>query len=234
MKNICSTIINSCLLATGLAALGIFSSVSTQSASAANLVVSKIFSGNDCAGYFGKSFEACNVFINSNGTKIELSPVIAKFETVGKQQTLVGAKLETNKSLYPSVDGTEWTFTNVHSDQSKTGTWTYTPGTNDPGIKYWATKAGNNFKLFWEVEKSAVASGGACSGADKYTLACLQAALLVKSGIWDTPGGKGLSHITFYNTKVPHVVESVPEPTTAAALGLFALSSLGLLNKKKS
>ena len=49
-------------------------------ASAADLTtVSRSFAGNDCSGYFGTGFGACNIFVDNNGEDVELSPVIAKY-----------------------------------------------------------------------------------------------------------------------------------------------------------
>ena len=51
-------------------------------------------------------------------------------------------------------------------------------------------------------------------------LACLQAAQSVFSGTWSTPGGKELSHLSFYNSGV------VPVP---AAVWLFGSGLIGLI-----
>lgn len=173
--------------------------------------VSRQFSGNDCSGYFGTGFDSCTVFVNSGGETIELSPVIAKF---GSSLSLS----EANGTLFPSVDGTEFGFSNTSSG-NKTGTWDYTQGTDDPGVRYWSVKAGPNFLLFWEVADAAVQAGGACDVSDVYTLNCLNAASVVDTGDWTTPNNKNLSHITFYDTA------AVPVP---AAVWLFG-SALGLL-----
>lgn len=192
-----------------VAAVGFALSLPAQSAT-----ISRDFSGNDCSGYFGQGFDACTIFINVGGQRIELSPVIAKF----------GDSLavdETNDSVFPSIDGSEFGFSNTTTD-NKTGDWTYTPGVDDPGVRYWSTKAGPNFKLFWEVDNSALASGGACDVADVYALSCLNAALVLTAGSWTTPSNKELSHIVFYDSVAATIV---PVP---AAVWLFA-SALGLL-----
>ena len=179
--------------------------------------VSRSFSGNDCSGYFGQGFDSCTVFVNSGGEDIELSPVIAKY---GGDLTVS----ETNGTVFPSIDGTEFSFSNTTTD-NKTGTWTYTQGAGDPGVRYWATKAGPDFLLFWEVDDAAVAGGGACDVTDVYTLACLQEALVVTESDWTTPDNKELSHITFYDTSVTPTGGEIPIP---AAVWLFG-SGLGLL-----
>lgn len=190
--------------------------------SALSAVVSRDFSGNDCSGYFGTGFDSCTIFINSNGEKIELSPVIAKY---GSDLTLS----ETNGTVFPSVDGTEFSFTNT-TTSNKTGTWNYTPGAGDPGTRYWATKAGNNFRLFWEVQSSAVASGGACDVTDVYTLGCLNEALTTTTGDWTTPSNKSLSHITFYDTGTT----VVPVPAAVWLFGSGLLGLAGVARRKKS
>jgi len=178
--------------------------------------VSRAFDGNDCSGYFGTGFESCTIFVNEGGEAIELSPVIAKFE----EDLSVD---EVNSTLFPSVDGSEFTFSNLGAD-NVTGDWDYAPTGDDPFVRYWATKSGDGFILFWEVDDSAVAAGGVCDVADVYTLACLDAALTQTSNSWTT-NGQQLSHITFYDTAVP-----VP-----AAVWLFgsALGLMGWMRKRK-
>ncbi|MBT8440835.1 MAG: VPLPA-CTERM sorting domain-containing protein, partial [Gammaproteobacteria bacterium] len=121
-------------------------------------------------------------------------------------------------TLYPSVDGSEFTVTNTGSVY-ETGTWSYSPGTDDPGVRYWAAKASNGFNLFWEVDAALTASGAACDSAgDVYNLDCLNAAQVLTSGTFST-GGPALSHITFYDTEI------IPIPAAAWLFG----SALGLL-----
>jgi hypothetical protein len=199
---------------------------------------------NDCAGYFngypdsGTGFNACQIFVTQNNETYLLSPVIAKFDTTN--DVLPATATDKNTASYPSVAGDEWSFSNVATNSS-TGTWTYTPGTNDPGIKYWVAKAGNDFVVFWEVDQSVITAGTCVNGTVNYTqtnfnLACLQAANVVTTGTWATePGGggnlRGLSHITFYDTVPVSTTsggppEDVPEPSVLALLGLGLLSGL--------
>jgi len=180
--------------------------------SANSATVSRQFDGNDCSGYFGTGFDSCTIFVNSGGETIELSPVIAKYE---EDLSLD----EVNNTVFPTIDGTEFTFSNLGTDNS-TGDFLYTKDDLfDPGTRYWATKASDGFILFWEVDDSAVAGGGVCDVADVFNLACLDAALEVTSGSWTTIDDKELSHITFYDTAI------IPVP---AAVWLFG-SALGLL-----
>ena len=190
----------------------------------ANTVITQYFAGgNDCSGFFGKPFDECNVsVVDSSGTTQYLSPVIAKFD----ESLLVE---DTNETLYTSIDGTEWSFSNEvdnGTDTNIAGHWAYSPGTNDPSIRYWAAKSGTGFNLFWTVNDSAVSVGGACENAANYnTYQCLNSAIVTTSGSWVTPDNKSLSHITFYDTGAKPPSE-IPVP---AAVWLFGSGLFGMV-----
>ena len=188
--------------------------------------VSRDFAGNDCSGFFGQGFDACTIFINEAGERIEISPVIAKYEVddLGAVTTI-----ELNESLYPSIDGSEFTIS--YDTDTSSGSWTYDGTAPDPFVRYWATKAGNAFTMFWTVADSAVATGGVCDVADVYTLDCLNQALTVNSGDWSTPGGRALSHITFYDSEDPVVV---PVPAAAWLFGSGLLGLVGIARRRRS
>lgn len=171
------------------------------SAAAAPVLLFHTYSGNDCAGVFGTEFYGCEV----SG-----SPVIAKYDTGNSGGWTI------NNSLYSTVTGSEWEGTFLTSNAS-TGTWTYTPGLGDPGIKYWVAKGGNAFNLFWQVDSSATTPSGPCATTPYNSAACLAQALVVTTGSYSTTEQKGLSHITFYNTG-RHI--TVPAPTSMMLLGL--------------
>ncbi len=189
------------------------------------------FDGNDCKGYFavgpGNGFDSCTIFANEGGQNILLSPVIAQYnESLNVS--------EVNNTVYPSIDGTEFSFSNTTSsgtDTNLTGDWSYNRGLLDPGVRFWVAK-NQSFTLFWEVDDSAVASGGVCDVTDLYTVACLSAALVVDSGSWTTPGGQSLSHITFYDSVDPTVVPDIPLPAAGWML-IAGLGGMGALRRRK-
>lgn len=175
--------------------------------------------GNDCSGYFGQGFGSCQIFGYEGENKIEISPVIAKYDFNDDGSV---KEFEANDKLYSSISQSD--FTIIGSD-GNTGSWstsdTYDPAV-DPGVRYWAAKGGPaGFRLHWEVDNSAVESGGACYG-EKFTYACLNLAQVVTGGQWSTIGGSDLSHLTLYNEKPPKIV---PEPASLLLLsaGLLAV-----------
>lgn len=126
---------------------------------------------SDCAGEFGGSFGACKIPAEWDPDQ---SPVIAKYD---------GA-WQLNVALFPSLDGTEWTFDPTDPMGSTSGMWYYNPGPGDPVISFFVAKA---------------AGGGASGGG--FNLYSVDGDGL--SGAWDTSvglDGKGLSHVTFYDT----------------------------------
>lgn len=198
------------------------------------LVWADVPSNQDCTSYYepdapvdgdvgigGSSFDNCSIFEYENGTRIEISPVIRKFE-VSNSGSFDSEDGEDEGSTYQGeTSASDWGFDGTN--EFSTGSWTYD---SDSGvnIRYWTAKAGNQFRLFWYVSDDDYAS---CD-PEAFNLACLTAAIVTNTGTWTTPsngngGGAGLSHITFFNSMDPVVV--VPEPTT---LAVFALGLIGL------
>lgn len=166
---------------------------------------------NDCSGYFGTGFDSCQIFVNEDNQRIELSPVIAKY----------GDDNEVNNTVYPTASLDDFDVTGLDGNSgswSNSDTYDYDV---DPGVRYWAAKAGNGFRLFWTVTDSATEAGGACSGGDLYNFACLDLAEIVSSGDWHTPEGKDISHLTLYNSDRPKLV---PEPASLLLLGAGLLA----------
>lgn len=179
--------------------------------------VTHTFDGNDCSGYFGSGFSSCQIFFGDNNDRIEISPVIAKYDIEDKGTA--DDETEFNTDKFPSFDGTEIKYDLKDQD------WTYTPGENDPGIRYVAAKGGDYFNLLWYVDADTV--GSTCD--NPFSLACLNLAQAVEQGNWTTPLNPtndkpfGLSHLTFYDSVPPKLV------TEPGSLGMIALGLLGLV-----
>jgi PEP-CTERM motif len=158
------------------------------------------FVGNDCAGVFGQPFADCKIpaRIDPNET-----PIIIKFElTAGGTFTT-----EINSALFPTIDGSEFSFD--FTGEGGTGTWTYNPGAGDPLINFFVAKGGPNFNLFSNLGDP-------------------------NSDDWFTPTNPnnnlpfGLSHLSFYDEDGGG---QVPEPTTLLLLGA-ALVAAGVARRR--
>ena len=179
-------------------------------------------SGNDCPHFFGENFPSCDIGRPFNES---ISKSIAKLDVEETGEWTV------NDTAFPNLTDVETKFsvfgsTNPVTDEDKAGTWTYDPAEGDPTVRFWSVKAGTAFKLFWVVPESATLSGGACVGTNIFNINCLNQAVSVTEGDWNTPGNPAISHITFYNGKQEK--KEVPEPSL-----ILGLLSLGLMTFSK-
>lgn len=156
------------------------------------------YDGNDCAGVFGgKAGTTCI-------DPVYKSPIIAKvnFEKndAGKEwgKDEEGNIIALNpvweiSSTFSSVLASMFSFT-FSSEEGKTGTWTYAQCATCPSITSFVAKAGPGFTHYWSDPQTALSGGS-----------------------WSV--GKGLSHLSFYDTD--------PAPIPLPAGGLLLLSALG-------
>lgn len=205
----------------------------------ATLISYDFYGDNDCSGYFNGTspgFANCTIWVNNQtGQRVDLSPIIIKYNTT---DTGTG-EIEINP-LYSGVTADDFTFDPSLSNQKTSGQWTYSQDTGDPDVRFWTAKGSNDFRLFWVVPDSQAST---CS-SNPYTLACLNLAVPQTTNQWNTTNlnfnsnkgtysTPGLSHIAFWDTGGTTPPTGIPEPTTAALLGLGMLA-LGAIRRRKA
>jgi len=162
--------------------------------------------GNDCAGVFGGSFPECKVPALYDPDE---TPIIIKFD-YNSETGLFSTTI--NSALFPTITGSEFSFDFDVSDGG-TGTWTYTPGVDDPVINFFVAKGGpDGFNLFSNLGDP-------------------------NSDTWFTPPtpgvpNAGLSHLSFYDSDGGEI--PVPEPGSLALLGVGLIGIAGLARRRKS
>jgi PEP-CTERM motif len=160
--------------------------------------------GNDCAGVFGDSFPECKVPALYDPDE---TPIIIKFDYNNETGLF---STEINSALFPTISGAEFAFD--FTGEGGTGTWTYTPGVDDPVITFFVAKGGPNFNLFSNLGDP-------------------------NSDTWFTPPNPGvpnagLSHLSFYDSDGGEI--PIPEPGSLALLGVGLIGIAGLARRRKS
>jgi hypothetical protein len=168
---------------------------------------------NACSGEFG-TFPNCSLDPDDwvdDGLEIPDTPnptqLIAKFNA-GDGATPVFE--DSDDYFFSSITGAEFVFS-YDDDTFSSGTWSYTPGVNDPLITAFWAKGGNDFNLF-DVES---VTFDAVAGT--YT------------GIWFTPERSGpganpaLSNIGFFDGDSGGGQAPVPAPVALIGLGALLL-----------
>ena len=167
---------------------------------------------NDCSGYYGSGFDACNVRID--GT--DLSAVIAKWDNPDTGFVAGAGANEVNNTIWPNtLTGDEFAITNP---SGSTWVWNYTPGANDPLIKYWVHKQGPGFTIYWSVLDD---PDSVCTSP--MTLACMQLATTLTTGTWQGDW----SHITWYDSEAVTSGDNNPQPVPLPAAFPLLASVLG-------
>jgi hypothetical protein len=135
--------------------------------------------------------DCSGVLGNPPDCELNGSPLIVKYNFNDDGTPAVNDPIEFGN--FSSIDGSEFKIS-FDAGGTSSGTWTYTPGAGDPGVTGWTAKAGNSFLVF-------LGTG--------------------LTGTFSTPGGKGLSHIAFF--------DAAPSPIPLPAAAWLLISGVGAL-----
>ena len=176
-----------------LAAAALAGSLGFATSAQAAVTLLGVTSGTDCGGKGGFS----NCYANPDGT-------ITQGTTQGGSPAIwkINSDATTDVStMFPSITGSE--FSVSYFGNTNTLNFTYTPGTDDPTIHYFAIKQGNSTALYYDSDP--ITSGS-----------------IMLDSLF--PNNPGFSHITFFDTGDP----GVPEPGVWALLitGFFGIGSM--------
>lgn len=141
------------------------------------------FEGTECGGKGG--FSNCYAYPGgtTQGFRSDGSPAVFKYNSDGSKDF---------STAYPTVTGSEFVIN--YTALSNTLGFTYTPGTGDPTLHYFAVKQADGFALFYDANP--ILSGSV--NLSTYF-----------------PNNPGFSHITFFNSGS---MGAVPEPATWAMM----------------
>lgn len=162
----------------------------------------------------GEGKNECSAFKGFGNCELNGSPTIIKFDD--------SLEVEDKNGLFPSIDGSEFTF-DVDETDDEGGIlsffWTYTPGLNDPFLTAIALKGG---KEGWAWTSTFDYIAGVYSGF----LSMEEAGLVNDKG-----KPQALSHVTFFDTGTPP--SEVPLPA-ARWLMLAGIGGLAALRRRKA
>ena len=177
-----------------LVAVAVIMFVGWSPASAA--LVFDTFAGNDCGGQGG--FAACTASASGTAQNGSGSPAIYKLDSGGEEDF----------GNFPTITGDEFSLS--FDGDTHVLSWTYTPGTGDPLVRYFTIKQANGFALFHDDGDAPI-----------YSFSADIDALL---------GYNSFSHVAWFDSVGTQSVVPIPG---ALPLFLSALGGLGLVARRR-